>query len=115
MSAGDTDAERERADVGTRRLLAFYGSTPAYRPVLAAHGWEDLQPELNAMSKQGRWQEMGGLIDDEMMHTIAACGTPAEVAAHIRDRIDGLTDTVCLYQSAPIGLKTLAAIVDELN
>jgi probable F420-dependent oxidoreductase len=115
VSVADTDADRERADEGTRRLLAFYGSTPAYRPVLAAHGWEDLQTELNAMSKQGRWQEMGGLIDDEMMHTIAACGTPAEVAARIRDRVDGVGDTICLYQSAPIGLETLAAIVDELN
>jgi probable F420-dependent oxidoreductase len=115
VSVGDTDADRERADEGTRRLLAFYGSTPAYRPVLAAHGWEDLQTELNAMSKQGRWQEMGGLIDDEMMHTIAACGTPAEVAARIRDRVDGVTDTICLYQSAPIGLEALAAIVDELR
>ena len=115
VSAGETDAEREQADAGTRRLLAFYGSTPAYRPVLAAHGWEDLQPELNAMSKQGRWHEMAGLIDDEMMHTIAACGTPAEVAAHIRDRVDGISETVCLYQAAPIGLSTLAAIVDELR
>ncbi|MDT5259444.1 MAG: hypothetical protein QOD10_4524 [Mycobacterium sp.] len=115
VSVGDTDADRERADEGTRRLLAFYGSTPAYRPVLAAHGWEDLQTELNAMSKQGRWQEMGGLIDDEMMHTIAACGTPAEVATRIRDRVDGITDTICLYQSAPIGLETLAAIVAELR
>ncbi len=43
----------------TRRLLAFYGSTPAYRPVLDIHGWGDLQPELNALSKQGRWEEMG--------------------------------------------------------
>ena len=115
VSAGDTDADRESADAGTRRLLAFYGSTPAYRPVLAAHGWEDLQPELNAMSKQGRWQEMGALIDDEIMHTIAACGTPAEIAAHIRDRVDGISDAVCLYQSGPIGLSTLAAIVDELR
>jgi probable F420-dependent oxidoreductase len=115
VSAGDTDADREQANAGTRRLLAFYGSTPAYRPVLAAHGWEDLQSELNAMSKQGRWQEMGALITDEIMHTIAACGTPAEIAAHIRDRVDGISDTVCLYQAAPIGLETLAAIVDELR
>uniref|UniRef100_UPI003F996183 TIGR03617 family F420-dependent LLM class oxidoreductase n=1 Tax=Mycobacterium sp. TaxID=1785 RepID=UPI003F996183 len=115
VSAGDTDADREQADAGTRRLLAFYGSTPAYRPVLAAHGWEDLQPELNAMSKQGRWQEMGGLIEDEMMRTIAACGTPAEIAAHIRDRVEGISDTVFLYQPGPIGLETLAAIIDELR
>ena len=115
VSTGGTDAEREQADAGTRRLLAFYGSTPAYRPVLAAHGWEDLQPELNALSKQGRWEEMGGLIDDEVLHTIAACGTPADVARHIRDRVDGVADTVCLYQPGPMGLDTLAAIIDELS
>jgi probable F420-dependent oxidoreductase len=100
---------------GARRLLGFYGSTPAYRPVLAAHGWADLQPELNAMSKQGRWQEMAGLIDDEMLHTIAACGTPKEIAAHIRDRVDGVSDTVCLYQPSPIGLQTLSEIIDALG
>jgi probable F420-dependent oxidoreductase len=107
VSPGDDHA-------ATRRLLAFYGSTPAYRPVLAAHGWEHLQPELNALSKQGRWQDMGGLIDDEMLHTIAACGTPADVARHIRDRVDGVADTVFLYQPGPMNLKTLAAIIDQL-
>jgi hypothetical protein len=47
---------------------------------------------------------MGALIDDEMMRTIAACGTPAKIAAHTRDRVDGVSDTVCLYRAAPIGL-----------
>jgi probable F420-dependent oxidoreductase len=98
----------------TRMLLAFYGSTPAYRPVLDAHGWGDLQPELNAMSKQGRWQEMSTLIDDEVLHTIAACGTPAEVAAHIRGRVDGISDRICLYQPGPIAVEALAEIIDAL-
>lgn len=99
----------------TRMLLAFYGSTPAYRPVLDAHGWGDLQPELNAMSKQGRWQEMSTLIDDEILHTIAACGNPAEVAAHIRDRVDGVSDRICLYQPGPIAVDALAEIIDALG
>jgi probable F420-dependent oxidoreductase len=99
----------------TRMLLAFYGSTPAYRPVLDAHGWGDLQPELNAMSKQGRWQEMSTLIDDEILHTIAACGTPAEIAAHIRDRVDGVSDRICLYQPGPIAAEALAEIIDALG
>ncbi len=99
----------------TRMLLAFYGSTPAYRPVLDAHGWGDLQPELNAMSKQGRWQEMATLIDDEVLHTIAACGSPAEVAAHIRDRVDGVSDRICLYQPGPIAVEALAEIIDALG
>lgn len=102
----------------TRRLLAFYGSTPAYRPVLDCHGWGGLQPELNALSKQGRWAQMGGLITDEVLHTIAACGTPAEIAAQVRDRVEatgGLADTVCLYQPGPIPTEALAGIVDELR
>ncbi|UMB68273.1 TIGR03617 family F420-dependent LLM class oxidoreductase [Mycobacterium paraterrae] len=115
ISSGETEAEIEAAHARTRALLAFYGSTPAYRPVLAAHGWQDLQPELNALSKQGRWAEMGGLITDEMLHTIAACGIPADVGRHVRDRVGDVADTVCLYQAAPIGLPTLAAIIDELR
>lgn len=99
----------------TRRLLAFYGSTPAYRPVLDAHGWGDLQPELNSLSKQGKWREMGGLITDEILHTIAACGSPREIAAHIRSRVEGISDTVCLYQPGPIAVETLGAIVAELE
>ncbi|HKV21154.1 MAG TPA: TIGR03617 family F420-dependent LLM class oxidoreductase [Mycobacterium sp.] len=99
----------------TRRLLGFYGSTPAYRPVLDIHGWGDLQPELNALSKQGRWEEMGRLIDDDVLHTIAACGTPAEVAAHIRDRVDGISDQICLYQPGPVAPETLGEIVDALG
>jgi len=99
----------------TRQLLAFYGSTPAYRPVLDIHGWGDLQPELNALSKQGRWSEMGALIDDDVLHTVAACGTPAQVAAHIRDRVDGISDRICIYQPGPIETELLAQIVDELR
>ena len=49
-----------------RWLLSFYASTPAYRPVLEVEGWEDLQPELNGLSKSGRWDEMPALIDDAM-------------------------------------------------
>jgi probable F420-dependent oxidoreductase len=98
-----------------RRLLGFYGSTPAYRPVLEIHGWGDLQQELNALSKQGRWQEMGTLIDDDVLHTIAACGSPAEVAAHIRDRVDGISDRICLYQPGPVAPEALGEIVDALG
>jgi probable F420-dependent oxidoreductase len=107
--------EDEEAHSAARRLLGFYGSTPAYRPVLEIHGWGDLQPELNALSKQGRWAEMGTLIDDEVLHTIAACGTATEVAAHIRDRVDGISDQVCLYQPGPIAPEMLGEIVDALR
>ena len=108
-------ADKDPDHTATRQLLAFYGSTPAYRPVLDIHGWGDLQPELNALSKQGRWEEMGGLIDDDVLHTIAACGSPAEVAAHIRDRVAGVSDQFCLYQPGPIEVGLVGPIVDALR
>lgn len=103
----------------TRRLLAFYGSTPAYRPVLDLHGWGDVQPELNAMSKRGEWAQMADLITDEMLHTIAACGTPEQIAAEVEARVGAVegarSERVCLYQPGPIAPHVLAAIVDELT
>ena len=97
MCTGRDDAEMATAVAGTRGLLAFYGSTPAYRPVLDAHGWGDLQPELNAMSKQGRWDEMSALIDDEMLDTLAVRGEPAAIAAEILRRYGAVADRVGFY------------------
>ncbi len=58
---------------------------------------------------------MGKLIDDDMLHTIAGCGTPADIAAHIRDRVDGVADRICIYQPGPIAVESLAEIVDALK
>ena len=73
---GTTEEEIERAKTETRQQIAFYGSTPNYRPVLDLHGWGDLQPELNALSKQGKWVEMGELIDDDILSTFAVVAEP---------------------------------------
>ena len=54
-----------------RQQIAFYGSTPAYRPVLELHGWGDLQTELNTLSKRGEWVKMGELIDDDVLDAFA--------------------------------------------
>src|SRR3712207_8194869 len=61
---GGDESEMAKATDGTRQQIAFYGSTPAYRSVLDLHGWGGLQDELNTLSKQGKWVEMGGLIDE---------------------------------------------------
>ena len=66
--------------------IAFYGSTPAYRPVLELHGWGDLQDELNAMTKRGEWDQLANLIDDELVKTFAVVGTPEEAVAEVKRR-----------------------------
>ncbi|GAA3398378.1 TIGR03617 family F420-dependent LLM class oxidoreductase [Cryptosporangium minutisporangium] len=95
VGVGRTEEELAAAR-GVRGLLAFYGSTPAYRAVLDVEGWGDLQPELNARSKRGEWGQMAELVTDEMVDTLAVCGTPDEVAAEIVARY-GECDRVCAY------------------
>ena len=97
VCTGRDEAEMETAVAGTRNLIAFYGSTPAYRPVLDAHGWGDLQPELNTLSKQGRWAEMGALIDDDVLDAIAVRGEPAAIADEILRRFGTVADRVGFY------------------
>jgi probable F420-dependent oxidoreductase len=94
---GDTDEEVDAADEGTRRQIAFYGSTPAYRPVLESHGWGDMQPELNALSKQGRWEDMGRLIEDDVLDAFAVRGTPDEVPSELERRFGDIVDRISLY------------------
>lgn len=97
VAMGRTPAELEAATTGVRGLLAFYGSTPAYRPVLEVEGWDHLQPELNRLSKQGDFPAMLDLVDDGMVATLAVRGTPEECAAEIRRRFGGFADRVCAY------------------
>jgi probable F420-dependent oxidoreductase len=94
---GTTEEDRVRADRGTREQLAFYGSTPAYRTVLEHHGWGDLQTDLNAMSKQGKWQEMGTLITDDMVETFAVVGEPEEIPKLVLARYGDVLDRVNFY------------------
>ncbi len=114
VCCGRDEAELETARTAGRWLLSFYASTPAYRPVLEAEGWEDLQPELNALSKSGRWDEMPARIDDSMLATLAAVGSPGEVADVIVDRFGGLVDRVGFYTPYLVADETLGELVDEL-
>lgn len=94
---GDTQEQMATAAQGTRQQIAFYASTPAYRPVLELHGWGDLQTQLNTLSKQGKWVEMGGLIDDEVLHTFAVVAEPNELADKLKARWAGLVDRMSFY------------------
>jgi probable F420-dependent oxidoreductase len=86
--------EWEQSRAGVCKQIAFYGSTPAYRGVLEAHGWGGLQGELNAMSKRGEWDAMGTRITDEILEQFAIVAQPAEVPAALRKRYGGAIDRV---------------------
>jgi probable F420-dependent oxidoreductase len=104
------ELEQEEAAKQCRFNLAFYGSTPSYRVTLQAHGWQDLQEELNRLSKAGRWDEMAGLIPDDLFEAVCVIGTPPEVARLLRSRYHGIADRVAVslpYHPAP-------GVVEEL-
>ena len=94
---GSDEAGFEKATRAVKAQLAFYGSTPAYRPVLALHGWGDLQTELNTLSKRGAWDEMAELIDDEMLNTFAVVGELDDIAGEVLRRFGGVVDRFNFY------------------
>lgn len=90
--SGKDEASFEAARAASKQRISFYGSTPAYKNVLAVHGWGDLQGELNVMSKQGKWQEMGELVTDEMLNTFGVMGEPDTIVPEIKKRFGDLVD-----------------------
>ena len=114
VTADDED-EFERAKLAARKQLAFYGSTPAYRPTLECHGWEELHEELNRLSKEGRWDDMAHLIDDEILETLAVVGPRGEIADKLIERLDGIADGVSLTHNRAPDPTQWADVVSDLK
>jgi probable F420-dependent oxidoreductase len=99
---GETEEDMANAAIVTKKQIAFYGSTPAYKGVLDSIGAGDLQGELNAMSKQGRWDEMGTLITDDIMKGFAVIAEADGLADAILERYGDVVDrTSAAYGGIP--------------
>ncbi len=112
-AAGEEELERLKGVA--RQQLAFYGSTPAYAPTLECHGWGDLHPELNRLSKEGRWTDMAELIDDDVLEAVAVVGPPGSIAGALRARLDGIADAVSLTNNRAPDPDHWADVVAELK
>ena len=95
--------------------IAFYASTPAYRGVLEAHGWGDLQDELNEMTKRGEWAQMSDLVTDEMLQAYAVVAEPDRLAATLNERMSGIADTVTIKWPAGFPDDRVAEILAQLK
>ena len=94
---GESEEEIEEGREKMRAQAAFYASTPSYRIVLEAHGWEDVGEELGKLARDKRWNEMPSLITDEMLGAFAVEAAPGELGSALRGRYTGLIDRVALY------------------
>jgi alkanesulfonate monooxygenase SsuD/methylene tetrahydromethanopterin reductase-like flavin-dependent oxidoreductase (luciferase family) len=97
MITGSNEAEMQAATQAVKAQLAFYGSTPAYKPVLDLHGWGDLFTELNKLSKRGEWVAMADLIPAEMIDAFAVTGPIDEIPAQVVQRYGDMVTRVSFY------------------
>lgn len=94
---GEDAAERDRQRRDVRSRIAFYGSTPSYRGVLSAHGWDGVGDQLTALARESRWDDMSELVTDEMLDAFAVEADPGDVGGRLRERYEGLVDRVALF------------------
>jgi probable F420-dependent oxidoreductase len=94
---GDNDQEIETAARSVKQQIAFYASTRTYGPVLAMHGWEEVSPRLNELSRKGKWVEMAGLITDDMLAEFAVVGSSDQIGSLLRAKYEGVLDRIALY------------------
>lgn len=112
---GEREPELAAAAAATRKQIAFYGSTPAYRRVLEIHGWGGLQDELRRLSLRGDWDAMGSLIDDEILDAFAVVAPIDELPAKLRGRCDGAIDRVLLGLPKTVSAVKVAEVLRELR
>lgn len=115
IAVGETPDELDAAIQATRRQIAFYGSTPEYLPVMELHGWAAVHESLHAASRRGEWAEMARAVDDDMLTAFAAVGSPAEVAAQLRERFAGIATRLSFSAGYPIRSEVAAALLAALR
>lgn len=95
--SGADEEHHEHARRAVRKQVAFYASTPAYRPVLELHGAGEVADVLRHMSRAGEWDQMANLVDDDLLDVFAVEAPPEGLRVAISERFSGVLDRVGLY------------------
>ena len=91
---GRNEAEVAAAREYTRRQISFYGSTRSYSRVMRTHGWDDEAAHLHRLSIEGKWDEMVGVVTDDMMEEFCVIGTWDELPAKMREKYAGINTQI---------------------
>ncbi|TMG56700.1 MAG: TIGR03617 family F420-dependent LLM class oxidoreductase [Chloroflexi bacterium] len=113
----EASPSRAQDETYVRQQIAFYASTPAYRAVLSHHGWDAIGEELSALARDGRFDELAGLVTDAMLDAfVTRAATYAQLGTRLRERYGGMLDRIGLYGDASrVGAADVTALVDALS
>lgn len=101
LATGADDEAVHTTREWVRSRVGFYGSTPAYHPMLAHHGLDDLGHQLHSMSKAGRWSEMTAAVNDDVLDLFCTAGRHDELAAAVHRHYAGAVDALSVDASVP--------------
>lgn len=110
VAVGTDEEELNAAEVAVRKRIGFYGSTPSYRPVLDHHGMGELQPRLNEMAREGRWNEMGAIVPRELYEAMVIAGTPSHVGSELQKRFGDVFDRLSINAPYPLAPELADAV-----
>lgn len=117
IGTAPTEQALERVVDTVRARVAFYLSTPSYRRTFRLHGWESIAEQASVLSRELRWDELPGLVHDEMLHTVATIGTHAEIADKLNERFGKRVDRIEFSTpvNSPEEAETLRGILKQIR
>jgi len=116
LSTGRDEAAVEGERKKNRELLGFLYSTPSYWPALEIYGCREIGEQLQAMTREGRWADMVGLIDDELLETMIPSGSYDEIADRLLERNRGLATQITFpMPEDPADDPRVADVIDALR
>ena len=117
IATGATQSDLERGREAVKKEIAFYASTPAYHPVLALHGWQDVGEKLHQMSRENKWDAMSAEITDEIVDAFAVTADYDHIADKLKERYGAFASgvTFSFPTKTPADEERLAAIVQQIK
>ena len=115
IATGPDEATVREAAEKVRYRVAFYGSTPAYRPVFDLHGLSDLGMKLTDMSRQGAWNKMAAEVTDDVLDLFVARATYEGLPEAVAKRYGGIVDTVSIDFAPGTSAATRRGVIEAVQ
>ncbi|MEW2397205.1 LLM class flavin-dependent oxidoreductase [Streptomyces sp. NPDC046862] len=91
------DDDPERAVTDMRRMIAFYLTVRTYDAFAEHHGWTSQVQKIREAFGDGRIDDMARAVTDDMVESVALCGSTADAAAALRRRRGSIARDVAYF------------------